>query len=278
MSEEAGDTFARSLAHWSEAGRDEMNAFYEVATLDYRELTRAWGLGPWLVDRAARGPVRILDVACGSGKFPTALREDAAIAALPPGRLVMDLLDPSAFSVAEARSTLQDPMVGGRELVCTLQDLPADATGYDLVWAVHALYALPEAELDAGVAAFLGALAPDGVGFVGHATRSSHYLAFYDAYLPRFRPEGTPYTSGEALVAAFEAAGATVDTTPLHYSQVIRDQAVLEGYLQRCLFDASLSLAAMRADPALGPYLEARTDPDGAVRLDQHVAMMVIRR
>ncbi|MEM6925281.1 MAG: class I SAM-dependent methyltransferase [Myxococcota bacterium] len=269
-----GDTADRSLAHWSEEGRAEMDAFYRVATLDYRELVAAWGHTPQLTG----APRRILDVACGSGKFPAALRQDEAIRSLPAGALTLDLLDPSAFSVDEAAQSLASPMQAGRRLVCTLQDLPDDATGYDVVWAVHALYALPESELAAGVARFLSALGDDGWGFVGHATAASHYLRFYEAYLPRFRPEGTPYLGAEAVIAAFEAAGASVETRALEYVQAIHDDAVLEGFLQRCLFDGSLSLGAMRADDALGAYLAERTGADGVTRFTQHVAMITIRR
>ena len=42
MSRACSDTGERSLAHWSEAGREEMDAFYQVATLDYRELVRPY--------------------------------------------------------------------------------------------------------------------------------------------------------------------------------------------------------------------------------------------
>ncbi len=278
MSAETGDTFDRSLAHWSEAGRAEMDAFYRVATLDYRELVRAWGLTEELVDRAARGPVSILDVACGSGKFPTALREDPRIRGLPAGSWVLDLLDPSPFSLEEARDSLAPPMVPGASHETTLQAFRGPAEGYEVVWATHALYALPAEELREGVEAFLAAIRPGGVGFVGHATASSHYLRFYEAYLARFRPDGTPYTSAEALVEAFRAAGAEVAVTPLTYTQEIADDAVLEGFLQRCLFDGSLSLAQMRQDEALGPYLAARQGSDGVTRLVQEVAMIVLRR
>ncbi len=279
MDREAGDTRERSLAHWSEASRAEMDAFYRVATLDYRELARAWDWDAHLRERATtRDPVRILDVACGSGKFPSALRAHTRLGRLEGARLVLDLLDPSAFSLAEARASLAAPMVGGRDFECTLQELPAEATGYDVVWAVHALYALPAAELPAGVEAFLRALAPDGLGFVAHATRSAHYLAFYEAYLSHFRPDGTPYTSAEAVAGAFRDAGAEVDVRPLAYEQIIDDDAVLEGFLQRCLFDSGLSLADMRRDPVLGTYLEQRRDGFGRSRFRQDVSMIFIRR
>lgn len=279
MTREAGDTTERSLAHWSEAGRAEMDAFYRVATLDYRELAEAWDWNAFLRQRAnTRDPVRILDVACGSGKFPAALRAHTGLGEFDGARFVLDLLDPSAFSLREARESLAPPMVGGRDFECTLQDLPASATAYDVVWAVHALYALPEAELPAGVESFLRAIAPDGLGFIAHAERSAHYLAFYETYLSRFRPDGTPYTSAEAVARAFRDAGTKVEVRPLTYEQVIDDDEVLEGFLQRCLFDSGLSLADMRRDEVLGAYLEERRDGDGCSRFRQDVSMIFIRR
>lgn len=279
MTREVGDTRERSLAHWSEKGRDEMDAFYRVATLDYRMLAEAWDWWTFFEDRRQiRSPVRILDVACGSGKFPTALHRHTRLGESANDSLLLDLLDPSPFSLREARAALRTPMVGGADFECGLEDLPPTATGYDVVWAVHALYALPESQLANGVSAFLRALHPDGLGFVAHATKSSHYLAFYDAYLAHHRPDGTPFTSAETVAAAFRAAGARVETRTIHYDQVIDDEEVLEGFLQRCLFDSTLSLAQMRADEALGAYLARCETTDGRMRFRQDVSMLFIRR
>ncbi|MGF1466234.1 MAG: class I SAM-dependent methyltransferase [Sandaracinaceae bacterium] len=276
---EAGDTFDRSLVHWSEGGRAEMDLFYRVATLDYRELATAWDWAGWFQGRLAGcdAPLRVLDVACGSGKFPTALREHTSLGELDGTPIHVDLLDPAPFSLREARAALAPPMVPGRSFACTLQALPRDATGYAMVWAVHALYALPADELPAGVDAFLRALAPDGLGFVGHATRDAHYLRFYEAYRAGRRPDATPYTSAEAVEAAFRRAGAHVDARRVRYHQRIDDPAVLEGFLQRCLFDRTLTLEAMRRDAHLGPYLAARREGN-AYRFEQEALMLFIRR
>jgi SAM-dependent methyltransferase len=279
MNGEAGDTRDRSLAHWSEVAREEMDAFYQVATLDYKELALASDWDALLPEReASQSPLRILDVACGSGKFPAALRLHTELGARENSPLVLDLLDPSAFSLSEARASLAPPFEADRDFECTLQDLPATATDYDVVWAVHALYALPEAELGEGVAAFLRAIGADGFGFVAHATRSAHYLAFYEAYLARFKPSGTPFVNAEAVARAFRDAGAQVEVKPLSYEQVIEEDEVLEGFLQRCVFDSELSLEAMREDEVLGAYLAARRDEAGHSRFRQDVSMIFIRR
>ena len=156
------DTAARSLEHWSEAGRREMEAFYALARLDYEMLARAldW---PSLLSGAGT----LLDVACGSGKFPEALVTYAGVDALDPIRY--DLLDPSAFSLGEAAGALRPPFVEGVRYETTLEDLPPEAGPWDVVWATHALYALEPAHLARAVARFRAATAPGGVSFLAQA-------------------------------------------------------------------------------------------------------------
>ena len=163
--------------------------------------------------------------------------------------------------------------MAGRELVITLQDLPADATGYDLAWATHALYALPPAELDVAAAAFLRALKPGGLGVVAQATSRSHYLTFYDAFREGLRP-ATPYTSAEQVSAALTGAGATVREQLIHYTTGTTDRAVAEGFLQRCAFDDQFSLAEMEAAPVLGEYLAGCRDGDGSYSFQHEVALL----
>ena len=252
------DTAQRSLQHWTEAGRAEMEAFYALATEDYRQLVQAadW---PGLLASHVHDDWRLLDVACGSGKFPAALVRDADLSTLPP--LPVDLLDPSAFSVAEAKGVLALPFVAGRELVVTLQDLPADLPPYDVVWATHALYALPVDELPVAAGRFLSALAPGGLGVVAQATSTSHYLAFYDAYRAGIAPV-TPYTSAEQVRDALTDAGADVREQRIRYTTGTSDRAIAEGFLQRCAFDDAVTLEQMESAPILGDYLAGCRDGD----------------
>lgn len=265
------DTAARSLEHWSEHGRAEMEAFYALATEDYRQLASA---ADW--PELLRGRTTLLDVACGSGKFPTALRTCTELPAEPT--IAYDLLDPSAFSVAEAKAQLGAPFVAGRELVITLQDLPADLT-YDVVWATHALYALPPAELGVAAGRFVAAIAPGGLGFVAQASAASHYLAFYDAYRAGIpgAAEVAPFTTGEQVRDALVAAGADVREERVQYTTSTSDRAVVQGFLQRCAFDDSVSLEQMEAAPVLGAYLaecESRSGTPGTWTFEHEAVLL----
>lgn len=264
----APDTAQRSLAHWSEAGRSGMESFYRLATEDYRQLALAadW---PGLLGSLGPAP-RLLDVACGSGKWPSALLREHDLSSLVP--ISYDLLDPSPFSVAEARAQLAAPFLPGRELVLPLQDLP-DGEPYDVVWATHALYAVPPAELPAAAERFVAALRPGGLGVVAQATAASHYLAFYDAYRAGVR-EATPYTSAEQVRDALVAAGADVREQRIPYRTGTTDRRVAEGFLQRCAFDDEVTLAQMETASVLGDYLAGCRTDDGGWLFDHEVALL----
>jgi SAM-dependent methyltransferase len=263
------DTARRSLDHWSEAGRLEMQAFYALATEDYRQLVAARAWDADLRDHARNGRVRLLDVACGSGKFPTALLEKG----LPAQPIVeVDLLDPSAFSIAEARKALAPPFVAAAEHEVFLQDFTG--TGYDVAWATHALYALPPAELAAGATRMVEAIRPGGFGVVAQASSLSHYLTFYEAYRATFAPDATPYTDAEGVADALRSAGASIDVQVLPYRTGTSDRAVAEGFLQRCAFDDAVSLEQMESTGALGEYLAGCRDTNGAYEF-QHEAHLI---
>ncbi|MDP9168160.1 MAG: class I SAM-dependent methyltransferase, partial [Actinomycetota bacterium] len=236
---------------------------YALATEDYRQLAAARDWDADLTGHAVDGRVRLLDVACGSGKFPTALLA-AGLSAQPV--VEVDLLDPSAFSIAEARGTLAPPFVAAAEHEVLLQDFRG--TGYDVAWATHALYALPPDELAAGVARMVAALRRKGLGVVAQASSRSHYLTFYDAYRASFAPEATPYTDAEGVAEALRAAGAPIEVQVLHYRTGTSDRKVVEGFLQRCAFDDAVSLDQMEASGAVGAYLADCRDADGAYEFD----------
>lgn len=246
-----------------------MQAFYALAAEDYRQLAAARNWDADLSGHAVDGRVRLLDVACGSGKFPAALLA-AGLCAQPV--VEVDLLDPSAFSIAEARKALAPPFVATGEHEIFLQEFTG--TGYDVAWATHALYALPPSELAEGAAKMVEALRPGGFGAVAQASSHSHYLTFYDAYRATFATDATPYTDAESVASALRAAGAPVEVQVLHYRTGTSDRAVAEGFLQRCAFDDAVSLEEMESTGALGRYLAGCRGTDGAYEF-QHEAHLI---
>ncbi|WP_200340728.1 class I SAM-dependent methyltransferase [Rhodovibrio sodomensis] len=274
-------TFERSCHHWSEAKRAEMEAFYALATADYRVLAEAMDWRAWLQARqAAAGdrPLRLLDVACGSGKFPVALAEHGGVgdAAIQP--VAYSLLDPSAFSIQEARAALPHPFTADRTYETALQQLDCPRGAFDVAWATHALYAVPPAELDAAAGRLLHALGDSGVGVIAQSAATGHYIRFHIDFLAAFGGDPAQlYSSAEQLRGALEARGATVETREIAYENGVPDsaRAQVEGFLQRCAFDDRFTLAQMRATEPLASYL-APCLRDGHWRFPQRVHLMFV--
>jgi hypothetical protein len=260
---------ARSTAHWSEAGRRGMDAFYTLATDDYRYLAEARDWAGWLADvqdEVGNRSLRLLDVACGSGKFPNALVRHAGVAGGGLRPVATDLLDPSAFSIAEARSALPAPFMPAAEHETTMQDFTPPPDGYDVVWATHALYAVPARDLPLAAERFCEALGPIGRGVIAHSAAEGHYVEFHRRFLEAFGQAGAaPYIAAEDLAAALRAAGAQVDVTEIRYDSAAGPEAThaVEGYLQRCVFDDSVPLARMQATAPVAAWLERCQDADG---------------
>jgi len=240
------DTAARSLAHWSEDGRRSMESFYALAIEDYRRLEAARDWGAELTTRAhADGRVRLLDVACGSGKFPSALLA-AGLAERTTGlEVVVDLLDPSPFSLAEARGVLSAPFVAADDLQIGVERLDTGRWPYDAAWAVHALYAVPPELLGEGLRRMSAVIRPGGLGMVAQANSHSHYLRVYEAYRAAHAPGATPFTTAEHVADELWALGADLDVEVITYRTTTDDAAVVEGFLQRCLFDNTITLERM---------------------------------
>lgn len=253
-----------------------MEAFYALAVEDYRQMAAARDWAADLRGCARHGRVRVLDVACGSGKFPAELLRRGLGEALGGLRVEVDLLDPSPFSIGEARAVLRPPLVAGRTYETRIQDLAGTDGVFDATWATHALYAVPPDEIGAAAARMHACLRAGGFGAVVHATTASHYLRFADAFRATFSPDAVPFTSAEQVAGALRAAGATPHVTTIGYEVGHSDRSVIEGFLQRCAFDDSVSLRRMESDGAVGEYLSG-CRVDGRYRFAQEVDVIVWR-
>ncbi len=253
------DTFTRSCQHWSETCRKEMENFYVLASIDYKHLAEKFEWNKWLEMHqfnVGERSLKLLDVACGSGKFPSALVQYAKLTNAKILPVEYALLDPSDFSIAEARKVLKFPFLAGSEYETTLQEFSSKEGAYDIVWATHALYAIPKHELKDALKNFIFAMGRSG--FIAHASSKSHYLKFYKHYLNGFKNGfGEPYSSAEDIIKTLKDIGISHKVKKINYDNYISENALLqvEGYLQRCIFDDSIDLKTMLRNFITGPYL-----------------------
>ncbi len=263
-----------------------MEAFYRLAAKDYRRLATSvkWADVIAVLRSQFSDRLRVLDVACGSGQFPSALQQYGGWGASNPavGDLAIPytLLDPSQFSIDTAKEKLQPPFAAADELLCTAQELDISSEPFPIVWATHALYCVPAEELELAIKNMLAATDPAGLGFIAHASESAHYLKFHQEYLRSKHSSGSvPYCTGEEVMTALQSQlGADqLFCYPIEYDGTVdlNDKETAERYLQRCLFDDDLTLDQMMDGEHLRPYLRGCMDePNGVWRFHQRTWMM----
>jgi hypothetical protein len=120
----------------------------------------------------------------------------------------------------------------------------------------------------------VAALRPGGFGAVAHASARSHYLAFYEAYRPAFAPSVAPYNDAEGVATALRSAGANINVQVLRYRTSSADRTVVEGFLQRCAFDDTVSLDQMETREPLAAYLAGCRAADGSYEFHHESHLM----
>lgn len=263
-----------------------MEAFYRLAAKDYRQLATSvkWADVIAVLRSQFSDDLRILDVACGSGQFPSALQQyggwaasDSAVGDLT---IPYTLLDPSQFSIDTAKDKLRPPFAAADELLCTAQELQIPSPLFPIVWATHALYCVPTTELELAIKKIVAATDSAGLGFIAHASESAHYLKFHKEYLRSKHSSGSvPYCTAEEIMAALQSQLGDDELFfhPIEYDGTVdlNDNVTAERYLQRCLFDNDLTLNQMMADKHLGPYLIGCIDkPNQVWRFRQKTWML----
>ncbi|NER23838.1 MAG: methyltransferase domain-containing protein [Symploca sp. SIO1B1] len=205
--------------------------------VDYWQLAQRFDWSGTFLSQYHRGKsssLRLLDVACGTGRWLQAfghyIQLDEEIQ-----DLVYDCLDPCGTSIAQASQKILPPFQLGAQYVSTIQEAQLEGNSYDLLWSMHGFYMVPPQDLASVLKKCANSLKDTGVGFIALATRKSFYVDFYEQYLQIFQEgKGARFTAAEDILEALSACGIQHQVHRIFYEEPIKadDHAALEHYIK----------------------------------------------
>ncbi len=244
-------------------------------TEDYWQIACHYPWSEFLSEETADQSIRILDVACGTGRWLRALMRYVNLSDLKTKVVYYDLLDPNKDSLSKAAQELNDPFQLGHQYVETLQEVELEPSTYDLLWSMHGFYLIPSDVLPTVLTKCAEALKPRGTGFIALPTRQSFYVDFYDQYLKAFQQgQGNRFTSGEDVLEALSTCGLKHHVHQIIYEEMIHveDYAALDHYIrtestinsfnqseesEELLISRTISLQELKSSSGTGSYLNA---------------------
>ena len=253
----------------------DIDRWFQIADADYLALLESLDIDTLFPASAKH--LRLLDVGCGTGRFPTLLRPH-----LKNRETVIqyDFIDPSPYCLTIMRESLAEPFNAGQGLQMGVEDLDAwgkeSGATYNIVWAIHSLYyGATDDTIPAIIRSLRGLLAPKtGVGLIYIATRNSFYLNLHDSYGKIFPRPLSPFLTAEDYAAAFAAV-----TLPWHEHRLrffhevpVNEDALLESYLHKCVLDPSRPLTEWRNQASLREMIEGHRVGE-VYRFPQEVAL-----
>ena len=203
-------------------------------TQDYWQLAKNFDWSGLLSQETDSESIRVLDVACGTGRWLQALQHYVKLKN-EPARIIYDLLDPNQDAIVRAIQNLKPPFQFGQQYATNVQEAKLDRNAYDLLWSMHGFYNIPREDLAYILEKCTNSLKATGVGAIALATRKSFYVDFYDRYLDAFyEGRGSRFTSSEDVVAALSKCHIKHSVNKILYEEPIHiaDLAALEHYIK----------------------------------------------
>ena len=240
-------------ADYYQAGVLDKDAWFRVADADYHALLKA--LNP---KQLFEKPSHLLDIGCGTGRFPALLRP--YLSAVP---ITYDFLDPSLMSLESLRKSLKPPYEARNAIQMGVQGLTdwqqQTQLQYDLIWGIHALHFVEPEEIPQVLQTMQLCLKPDtGIALGSFIAEDCFYIGIHDCYCRAIGEERQNWLGYEPYTKwGFEPLKIPRLEQTLEFVHRIsmKDTYILENYLQQCVFDKTYSLQEWFDNPILNDYL-----------------------
>ncbi|MCP4696967.1 MAG: class I SAM-dependent methyltransferase [Gammaproteobacteria bacterium] len=218
------------------SGKLDIEAWFKVVDKDYEVLSEAvvW-------NNLFRPQTTLLDVGCGTGRFPELLRPY-----LPhQSHIVYDILDPSRFCLQECEKINAQPYFFRNRFHTTLDDAVLPQEEYDLIWAMHSLYNVNIELLEVVLGKLCRSLKKDGVGIIFIADPHSFCCSFYSKFIDIYDKKVPLWVNSDDIIAALQRLDIPFDIERKNFRHVINaeNEYILATYLAKNSYEPLHSLS-----------------------------------
>lgn len=253
----------------------DLDSWFKVTQIDYERLIEEYPLDA-LFDGARNAAIRLLDLGCGTARFPCLLDQKMHGGV----HVYADLLDISQYCLDSAVTQYHalKNFTAAMTYLSAIEDLPwvaARNLSFDVIWAIHSLCTVNRKRLTDVYRSCLDLLRPNGKLFIYQLARDSSYYRLYDYYLAH---HNAPHSTARILTSedhqqALTSLGLEYEIKKIKFTHVIDlDQRhLLEVYLGKCIMDNDADVLEFFL-----PVLNEHLDPKRAqYRFDQAVDFLI---
>ncbi|NEP88584.1 MAG: class I SAM-dependent methyltransferase [Okeania sp. SIO2C2] len=199
-----------------------------MTQIDYEKLIEEYSFNN-LFQGFAKNQLKLLDIGCGTAKFPSLLDEkiDGDI------NLSADLLDISEYSLQVAQKQFESCQHFSTNKIYlsateNIQQLVEKTNSYDIIWAIHSLYTVDQNRMADVYLYCLDLLGDNGKFLIYQPAEKSFYHKLYDFYLGYF-PESkksTYFLKSEEHKQILDGLGINHENIRLHFFHSISFESI----------------------------------------------------
>ena len=226
----------------------DLKSWWQVAAIDYEYLLEKYPFASMLKS-FAKPEIKLLDVGCGTGKFPSLLDRKLSGDVC----LLSDLLDVSEYCLQQSEqvfNSLEFFRCEGKYLTSVENIhsvlLPQNREYYDVIWGIHSWATVDKNKLPKVVQAVMELLNKNGKLLIYQFSQKSSYYALYDFYLKNY-PSASgkqQYMTAEEIENILASLKVNYEIIPMDFEHKISkdDPNLLEVYLHKCILDNSVDV------------------------------------